>query len=64
VPKASRNGWTVGEQTAWVERHVEDLKFAAGKATAVREAAQDRLRTLLAQAEVCRSIFSLGTSFG
>ncbi len=34
-PKVSRNGWTVGEQTAWVERQVEDLKFAADKATAV-----------------------------
>ena len=54
-------GWTVAEQTAWVEREgvereVEDLEFAARKATVIREAAQDRLWTLLAQAKIVRSI--------
>lgn len=33
-----------------------DLEFLAAKATVVREAARDKLRTVLAQAEVCRSL--------
>jgi hypothetical protein len=55
-PKVTRGGYTVAEQTAWVEQEVEDLKFVADKATVTREAAQDHLRTLLAQAEIVRSL--------
>ena len=55
-PKVTRGGYTVAEQSAWVDEQCADLKFSADKATVVREAAQDRLRVLLAQAEVCRSL--------
>jgi predicted transcriptional regulator len=55
-PKVTRGGYTVAEQAAWVEEQRADLKFAADKATVVREAAQDRLRVLLAQAEIVRSL--------
>jgi hypothetical protein len=55
-PKVTRGGYTVAEQAAWVEEECADLKFAADKATVVREAAQDRLRVLLAQAEIVRSL--------
>lgn len=55
-PKVTRGGYTVAEQAAWVEGECADLKFAADKATVVREAAQDRLRVLLAQAEIVRSL--------
>lgn len=41
---------------AWVEQQCEDLKFASAKATVGREAAQDHLRVLLAQAEIVRSL--------
>ena len=46
----------MAEQSAWVEEECADLKFSADKATVVREAAQDRLRVLLAQAEIVRSL--------
>jgi hypothetical protein len=55
-PKVTRGGYTVAEQGAWVDDQCADLKFAADKATVVREAAQDRLRVLLAQAEIVRSL--------
>jgi hypothetical protein len=55
-PKVTRGGYTTAERDAWVDQQVEDLKFAADKATVVREAAQDHLRTLLAQAEIVRSL--------
>lgn len=55
-PKVTRGGYTVAEQSAWVDEQCADLKFAADKATVVREAAQDRLRVLLAQAEIVRSL--------
>lgn len=55
-PKVTRGGWTAAEQDAWVENECGDLKFSADKATVVREAAQDRLRVLLAQAEIVRSL--------
>jgi hypothetical protein len=58
-PKVTRGGYTVAEQSAWVDEQCADLKFSADKATAVREAAQDRLRVLLAQAEI---VCSLGAS--
>jgi hypothetical protein len=47
---------TVAEQAAWADEQCCDLKLAADKATVVREAAQDRPRVLLAQAEVVRSL--------
>lgn len=55
-PKVTRGGYTVAEQSAWVDGECADLKFSADKATVVREAAQDRLRVLLAQAEIVRSL--------
>lgn len=60
----TRGGYTVAEQSAWVEEECADLKFLADKATVIGEAAQDRLRTLFAQAEVCRSLStSVRTSY-
>ena len=55
-PKVTRGGYTVAEQSAWVDEQCADLKFSADKATVVREAAQDRLRVLLAQSEIVRSL--------
>jgi hypothetical protein len=55
-PKVTRGGYTVAEQSAWVDEQCADLKLAADKATVIREAAQDRLRILLAQAESVRSL--------
>ena len=55
-PKVTRGGYTVAEQAAWVDEQCADLKFAADKATVIREAAQDRLRVLLAQSEIVRSL--------
>lgn len=55
-PKVTRGGYTVAEQSAWVDEECADLKFKADKATVVREAAQDKLRVLLAQAEIVRSL--------
>lgn len=55
-PRVTRGGYTVAQQSAWVDEQCADLKFAADKATVIREAAQDRLRVLLAQAEVVRSL--------
>jgi hypothetical protein len=54
--KVTRGGYTVAEQSAWVDDQCSDLKLAADKATVIRESAQDRLRVLLAQAEVVRSL--------
>jgi len=55
-PKVSRGGYTTADRDAWVDEQVADLKFSSDKATVVREAAQDRLRVLLAQAEIVRSL--------
>jgi hypothetical protein len=55
-PRVTRGGYTVAEQSAWVDEQCADLKFTADKATVIREAAQDRLRVLLAQAEIVRSL--------
>ena len=55
-PKVTRGGYTVAEQTAWVDSECSDLKYDADKATVVREAAQDHLRVLLAKAEIVRSL--------
>ena len=55
-PKVTRGGYTVAEQSAWVDDQCADLKLKSDKATVVREAAQDHLRVLLAQAEIVRSL--------
>lgn len=55
-PKVTSGGYTVAEQAAWVDQQCENLKFDADKATVTREAAQDHLRILLAQAENVRSL--------
>ena len=55
-PKVTRGGYTVAEQSAWVDAQCADLKLKSDKATVVREAAQDHLRVLLAQAEIVRSL--------
>jgi hypothetical protein len=55
-PKVTRGGYTVAEQTAWVEEECADLKLKSDRATVIREAAQDKLRVLLAQAEIVRSL--------
>jgi len=55
-PKVTRGGYTTAERDAWVDEQCADLRFAADKATVVREAGQDRLRVLLAQAEIVRSL--------
>ena len=55
-PKVTRGGFTTAERDAWVDNQCSDLKFDADKATVVREAAQDRLRVLLAQSEIVRSL--------
>jgi hypothetical protein len=55
-PRVTRGGYTTAERDAWVDEQCADLKFAADKATVVREAGQDRLRVLLAQAEIVRSL--------
>lgn len=63
-PKVTRNGWTTSERDAWVGEQCADLEFLAAKATVIREAALDKLRTLFAQAEVCRSLSaSVRTSY-
>jgi hypothetical protein len=56
APAVTRGGYTVAYLTAWTEEQAADLKFSADKATVVRETAQDRLRVLLAQAEIVRSL--------
>jgi multidrug efflux pump subunit AcrA (membrane-fusion protein) len=55
-PKVTRGGYTTAERDAWVDDQVADLRFAADKATVVREAAVEQLRVLLAQAEIVRSL--------
>jgi len=55
-PKVSRGGYTAADRDAWVDDQVDDLRFAFEKATVAREAAQDHLRVLMAQAEIARSL--------
>lgn len=55
-PKVTRGGYTTAERDAWVDDQCAEVKFEADKATVVREAAQDRLRVLMAQAEIVRSL--------
>jgi hypothetical protein len=52
----TRGGYTTAERDAWVDDQVAGLRFDYDRATVVREAAQDRLRVLLAQAEIVRSL--------
>jgi hypothetical protein len=56
APAVTRGGCTVAYLAAWTEEQCADLKFSADKAQVVMEAAQDRLRVLLAQAEIVRSL--------
>lgn len=56
APKVSRGGVTTAERDAWAEERAGDLEYAYDRATAVREAAQDHLRTLRDQAECVRSL--------
>lgn len=56
APRVERGGYTVAYLTAWCEEQCADLKLAADKAAVVTEAAKDRLRTLMVQAEICRSL--------
>jgi hypothetical protein len=55
-PRVTRGGYTTAERDAWVDDQVADLRFDYDRAAVVREAAQDRLRVLLAQAEIVRSL--------
>ena len=55
-PKVTRGGYTTADRDAWVDDQVSDLKFDYDKSTVTREAAQDHLRVLMAQAEVVRSL--------
>jgi hypothetical protein len=55
-PKVTRGGYTTADRDAWVDEQVSDLRFAYDKATVTREAAQDHMRVLMAQAEVVRSL--------
>ena len=55
-PKVTRGGYTTAERDAWVDDQVSDLRFEFDKATVTREAAQDHLRVLMAQAEIVRSL--------
>jgi hypothetical protein len=65
APKVARGGYTTAERDAWVEEQCADLKFAADKATVIREAALDKLRVLLAQTEIARSLnASVRTAYG
>jgi hypothetical protein len=56
APKVTRGGYTTAERDAFVDDQVSDLRFAYDKATVTREAAQDHLRVLMAQAEIVRSL--------
>jgi hypothetical protein len=55
-PKVTRGGYTTADRDAWVDNEVGDLRFGYDKATVTREAAQDHLRVLMAQAEIVRSL--------
>jgi hypothetical protein len=55
-PKVTRGGYTTADRDAWVDEQVCDLRFTYDKATVTREAAQDHMRVLMAQAEIVRSL--------
>lgn len=58
-PKRGENGVTVADRDAWVDRKVEDERFAAAVAEAVRKSAEDALRVSRDQASVVQSLASL-----
>lgn len=57
-PKPTRGGTTVAERDEWIDRLVFDEWAAAKRAETSREIAQDALRSVLAVAEVVRSLGS------
>lgn len=58
-PKRGENGVTVADRDAWVDRQVEDQRFQAAVAEAVRKSAEDALRVSRDQASVVQSLASL-----
>lgn len=58
-PKRGENGVTVADRDAWVDRQVEDERFAAAVAEAVRKSAEDALRVSRDQASVVQSLSAL-----
>ena len=58
-PKRGENGVTVADRDAWVDRRVEDERFQAAVAEAVRKSAEDALRVSRDQASVVQSLASL-----
>ena len=59
TPKRGENGVTVADRNAWVDRQVEDQRFAAAVAEAVRKSAEDALRVSRDQASVVQSLSAL-----
>lgn len=57
-PKPTRGGTTVAERDEWIDRLTFDEWSASKRAETSREIAQDALRSVLAVAEVVRSLGS------
>ena len=58
-PKRGENGVTVADRDAWVDQRVEDERFRAAVAEAVRKSAEDALRVSRDQASVVQSLSAL-----
>ena len=58
-PKRGENGVTVADRDAWVDQRVEDERFQAAVAEAVRKSAEDALRVSRDQASVVQSLSAL-----
>lgn len=58
-PKRGEDGVTVAYRDAWVDAQVEDQRFAAAVAEAVRKSAEDALRVSRDQASVVQSLSAL-----
>lgn len=58
-PKRGENGVTVADRDAWVDQRVEDERFKAAVAEAVRKSAEDALRVSRDQASVVQSLSAL-----
>lgn len=58
-PKRGENGVTVADRDAWVDQQVEDQRFRAAVAEAVRKSAEDALRVSRDQASVVQSLSAL-----
>lgn len=58
-PKRGENGVTVADRDAWVDQQVEDERFGAAVAEAVRKSAEDALRVSRDQASVVQSLSAL-----